>query len=172
MLGGVIVYREVNGMTLMCNRPRKRNQLTPHQKAIRARFLLAVAYARDKMKDPDAKAAYAAGITSAKTNAYTVALTDYLTPPKVETIDISQYRGAIGDMVVIHATDDFKVASVQVAIYNPEGALLEKGDAIPGEERPVWLYATTTSGADLPGTRFVAVARDNAGNTGTNEVIL
>jgi hypothetical protein len=78
MLGGVVVYRQFRGMTIMSNRPRKAKVITPHQQAIKSRFLLAVEYAKRQIADPVLKAKYEPGPGSKFTSAYVAALADYL----------------------------------------------------------------------------------------------
>jgi hypothetical protein len=78
MLGGVVVYRQFRGKTIMSNRPRKTKVLTPHQKAIKSRFLLAVEFAKKQIADPVLKAKYQPSPGSEFTSAYIAAIADYL----------------------------------------------------------------------------------------------
>jgi hypothetical protein len=78
MLGDVVVYRQFRGTTVMSNRPKKPKVLTPHQQAIKSRFLLAVAYAKAQIADPILKAKYQPGPGSEFTSAYIAAIADYL----------------------------------------------------------------------------------------------
>jgi hypothetical protein len=78
MLGGVVVYRQFRGMTIMSNRPKKAKVMTPHQQAIKSRFLLAVEFAKRQMADPVLKAKYEPGPDSEFASAYIAAVTDYL----------------------------------------------------------------------------------------------
>lgn len=172
MLGGVIVYRELNGRMIMSNRPRRTGESTAAQEAVRARFARAAQYARAKMGDPVSRAEYEAGISATKPSAYIVAITDYLRAPVVHEIDRSRYEGQVGDPLIVFASDDFKVASVQVAIIGPDGSPLESGDAALQPETLTWLYNATVANDALAGTRIVATARDNAGNATPGEVIL
>jgi signal peptidase I len=78
MLGDVVVYRQFRGTTVMSNRPKKPKVLTPHQKAIKSSFLLAVAYAKAQIADPILKAKYEPRTRSEFTSAYIAAIADYL----------------------------------------------------------------------------------------------
>jgi hypothetical protein len=78
MLGGVVVYRQFRGMTIMSNRPRKPKVITPHQQKIKSRFLLAVEYAKKQIADPVLKARYQPDPGSKFTSAYVAAIADYL----------------------------------------------------------------------------------------------
>jgi hypothetical protein len=39
------------------------------------------------------------------------------------------YNGTIGNIIVVHAVDDFKVSEVYVAVYDSSGRLIENGKA-------------------------------------------
>src|SRR5688572_10359802 len=106
MFGDQIVYREVDGNVIMCNRPRKPKVLTPHQEEAKSLFLEAVLYAKAQLKIEANKAEYATGITTKLKSAHSVAVRDYLTAPKVKRIDVSAYKGVIGDRIAIKAIDD------------------------------------------------------------------
>jgi hypothetical protein len=84
MLGGVVVYRQFRGMTIMSNRPRKPKVITPHQQKIKSRFLLAVEFAKKQIADPVLKARYQPEPGSKFTSAYVAAIADYLRRMKLE----------------------------------------------------------------------------------------
>ena len=100
--------------------------------AIQARFKTAVAYAKTAMKNPDTKAAYAAAAPRG-VSAFNMALGDAARSPVVSQIDSTNYHGAVGDTLVIDATDNFKVTGVVVTIGNAAGALIETGCRTPGK---------------------------------------
>ncbi len=174
MLGNVVVYREIRGKVVMSNRPRKRSgPVTPEQEAFRSKFLRAVQYARKQLESPATKAEYEAGITGSKFSAYIVALTDYLKAPVVNEVDISRYKGAVGDPILIRATDDFKVILVQVSVIGPDGALLERGEAVLQPDTfDDWRFAATVVNPSLAGTKIVVTAHDKAGNVTTAEKVV
>jgi hypothetical protein len=173
MLGNVVVYREVRGKVIMCNRPKKSGKLTAHQEETRSRFLRGVQYARKQLATAETKAEYAAGITDSKHSAYLVALTDYLNAPTVSAVDISRYRGVVGDIIAVRASDDFKVASVQVIIRNSANEILEQGNAVLQEDSfDDWQYKAIVANATLSGTKIEVKAIDKPGNVTTAESIL
>ena len=173
MLGNVIVYREVRGNVIMANRPKRSGVLTEHQEAAKSKFLRAVQYAKKQLADPVTRAEYEAGITERKFSAFTVALTDFLTPPKVSMIDVSRYNGGIGDVLAITAFDDFKVTSVQVTVTAGTGDVLEQGEAqLQPDTIDDWRYATTVANAALPGTKVTITVRDKPGNVTVSEKVL
>lgn len=71
-------------------------------------------------------------------------------------MDLAGYSGAVGDEIVIRASDDFAVARVAVALSDGEGTPLENGPAV---ETPAnsgrWVYAATTAlaGSAAPSKR-------------------
>jgi hypothetical protein len=73
----------------MCNRPEKRNVITPHQQKMKNRFMEAVAFAKKMIADPVTKALYQPGPESKFTSAYAAALADYLKRPVIDDVDVS-----------------------------------------------------------------------------------
>ena len=156
----------MNGMSLLDLIPEERNQTKPSplQEERQQTFLEASQYAVHQMKNPASKAEYATGITRNKHCAYNVALTDCLTPPKIIYIDTKKYLGNPGDVILVKATDDFKVASVSVSIV-VRGKILEDGNATPYPRKPkLWRYIVTTANSKLSSTKVSASAKDKPGN--------
>jgi len=174
MLGKVVVYREVRGKTVMANRPRKRSgPASPEEELRRSKFLRAVQYARRQMSSPVTKEEYAKGITERKFTAYLVAVADYMSPPVIGNIDVSQYRGVVGDSIAIRAADDFKVVLVQVSVIAPSGSLIEFGEAkLQADTFDDWRFLAAMANGELIGTKIVVAAQDKAGNVTTSEKIL
>ena len=86
-------------------------------------------------------------------------MSDYLSVPKVSSIDLLDYRGAVGDTIVVHAVDDFMVTKVKVVIADADGAILEEGEAGPDAQRVnLWEYKATVANPMLSGTTVLAVA--------------
>jgi hypothetical protein len=173
MLANLIVFREVRGKTIIANRPKKTGILTPHQQKMKSRFINATQYAKKQMLNEQIKAEYAKGINDRKHSAYAVALTDYMTTPKVNDIGLSKYKGTIGDTITINATDDFKVTGVHVVILNSTGEVIEQGEAFRShDETDEWRYVITTTNTTLSGTKITARATDRPGNIGSMEVVI
>jgi hypothetical protein len=173
MLGEVVVYREHRGRIIMSNRPKRGGELTESQRLAKIRFMRGVQYAKAQLLDPAAKAEYEAGINDQKNSAFMVAITDYLTAPRVDLIDTSLYAGAVGNEIKITAGDDFKVVSVHVTITDNNGALIEQGAAVVQPNSfDDWRYITTAANAALPGTKVTVTVRDKPGNMTTKEKVL
>jgi hypothetical protein len=165
MLGANIVFRQVGEKTVLSNRPTKRKRLSPGQKTTVKRFTRAQRYAKERMTDPAMKALYKKGITAKKTSAYAVAASDFLNPPKLHYIKVPDYNGAVDTVITIKATDDFRVASVDVSITNGHGVLLETGPATAYRLKPfIWKYKTTVMNTAVSGTIVKVTAKDYANN--------
>jgi len=173
MLGEVVVYREVRGNVIMSNRPKKGRILTPNQEEAKSKFLRAVKYAKKQMADPVSKAEYQQGAGSRFPSAYAAAMGDYLSAPKIQSIDSSRYGGAIGDEVIIRASDTFQVKVVNVSVFDAGASLIEQGDAVlDADSIDEYLYKATVANAVLPGTKFLVTVRDRPGNITVDEKVL
>jgi hypothetical protein len=95
-----------------------------------------------------------------------------LRAPKVSIIDALNYKGEVGQQILIVATDDFKVVSVKVSIANGTGELIETGNAVLHENGIDWVYTATTVNDQLAGTKITVTAVDIPNNSGSLEVTL
>jgi len=121
MLGGIVVYRQFRGKTLLCNRPEKCPVITAHQQKMKSRFLEAVAFAKKMIADPETKALYQPGPDSKFTSAYAAALADYLKRPVIDDVDASGYCGNEGEVIVVKASDIARTLTVDVTIVSIDG---------------------------------------------------
>ena len=170
---GLVFRRNPDGSFSVGNAPRPSSKApTPAMKAHRARFQQATFYGRAVQNDPAAKAAYDAAVDTTTTSAYTVAVADYLNAPDIRDVDFSAYRGRIGDRITIQATDDFAVTTVRVHIQNPDGSLVEEGDAVGQPDGFTFIYTTTAANASLIGDKITVTAEDRAGNETTQQQTL
>jgi hypothetical protein len=173
MLGDVVVYREHRGTLIMSNRPKKRDVITPQQELVKSRFLRAVQYAKKQIADPITKAEYQPSPQSRITSAYAAAVADYLSAPVITVVDAGKYGGAVGDKIFIRATDDFKVMSVQVSISQPDGTLIEQGDAIlEADAAEEYIYTATVATLKAPGMKVLVTVHDKPGNATSEETVL
>jgi hypothetical protein len=164
MVGDTIVFRQVRGKLVFANRPTKGRTLNEKQKATVQRFKNAAQYAKTALANADLKAKYTAGISGSRFTARLVAVSDYLNAPEVTLIDTTSYKGAIGNPIVVTATDDFMVTKVSVNIL-VAGAVIESGDAVQDAvASQLWKYVATA--AATPGSTTIHVtAYDTAGNS-------
>ncbi len=115
------------------------------------------------MADAKLKAEYEAQAKPGE-SAFNVAVADLLHAPDIETIDLSNYTGKVGDTITIRATDDFMVTGVTVSISEADGTLVEKGAAVLGADGLDWVYTATVANANLSGDKIVIQASDLPGN--------
>ena len=103
----------------MCNMPDFSNRkLSKDQKEHHKRFKEAAAYARSASRTEPIYAQLAEGTMN---NAYNIALGDWFNLPVIHRV------GRYGAAMRVWATDDLRVASVQVLVLDEEGKIVEKG---------------------------------------------
>jgi predicted membrane-bound mannosyltransferase len=163
-IGDLLIFRQVNGQTVVSKIPERSQTASEKQKEQRKRFQRATVYAKAAVDDPETKALYAgeAGKSKGKT-AYNIAVADFFNAPDIETVDLSDYTGSVGDTVRVAATDDFLVKSVYVSIVDADGATVEEGDAVRGTGN-LWIYTATKHNDSVSGYRIEITASDLPGN--------
>lgn len=176
-IGKELVFREWEGKTVVAKSPKARKGGPSIEQAeLQEKFLFASRYAKaiTDAVDQTLALAYATALRP-RQNVYSRALEDFLSPPIVKMIDARRYKGAIGDVVVARAIDDFRITGVLVEIYTPDGVLLEAGNATQNMNGIEWTYTakeTNTAPAGLTGCKIKVIAFDVPGNEGILEVTL
>lgn len=170
-LGDRIVFRQRAGNTIVAVAPQEYPERTEAQKNHAQKFRSASRYAAKTLKDPDTKAAYAARAKKGQT-AHNVAVADFMQAPEISEINASQYDGKKGDTIRIRVSDDYMVTEVSVAIYSPEGTLLEEGNAAPQENDMDWIYTVQKASAEVLGNQLIVSAFDLPGNHGKKTEIV
>ena len=173
-VGKQFVYRKHGDNTTIARMPSINKDAVPTEKQqeIREQFSDAAIYAQGAMSSADLKKEYEKKAAPGKT-AFNIAFRDYLKAPVVKKIDVSNYKGMAGSVVVVKAKDDFRVAQVKVSIHSSAGVLLEEGNAILDPiKRSLWNYAATQNNASLSGSVVSATATDLPGNTGSLEITI
>lgn len=174
MLGERVTVRKVNNRVVVSNHPkRKLGPPSDKQEAVQGKFLQAVSYARGQTADSVSGAEYARGISPKKRNAFVVAVSDYLNAPKVNQIKTRDYNGTVGSVILIDATDDFKVTRVKVVILGSNGKMLEQGDAVQDPKNAnIWKYTARVANPSVAGSKVTATAFDMPDNEASLEVVL
>jgi hypothetical protein len=172
-MGETHIYRKVRGKMQMVNLPATGREPSNRQKEFNEKFLKATKYAKAQMADAGAKVQYEEGINDRKHTAYLVAVSDSLVPPQVNQIKAEDYRGVIGDVIKIDATDDFRVLRVRVVILGADGKRLEQGDAIQDVKNlHIWRYACTVPNPSPEGSSILVTAFDMPDNEATGVKVL
>ncbi len=151
---GNMVFRQMpDGSTYVSSKQDfSRRKFSQKQKDHQERLRWAAAYAREAAKSKPIYAQLAAGTGLSP---YNFALADWFHAPVIH--EIEQVEGRIR----ILATDNVRVAGVQVLIVNEQIGMSEKGEAVREEgigEGDWWEYTPVLTG------KIVVEARDLAGN--------
>ena len=167
---GLVFRQNANGTVSVGDAPRPSSKApTAGMLAQRQRFQQAAFYGRAIQQDPAQKAAYETGVDVNTQSPYTFAVADYLNAPDIRDVDFSASRGQVGDAIVIQATDDFAVHHVHVRIQNPDGTLVEEGNATADPDGYTYRYAATARNTSLTGDKIIVSAYDNPGNEATTQ---
>jgi hypothetical protein len=171
-IGNKIVFRQRNGVTIAAQAPKQKVKLTENQLSQNKRFTDASTYAKNALSDPTLKAFYEAEAKKKGTlSARNAAMSDYLTPPTVTSIDASDYTGTkSNEKIIVHADDKFKISSLKLKIVSSSNSTIEEGNVTLSEGK--WTYHTTALNPDLSGSKITISATDRPGNTTTKEFTL
>ena len=170
-LGGRIdnwVYRNTDDGIVVAKRPRVSDTPpTPARLEFQQQFRKAVAYAQEKLQDPQLGPRYRAAAEKAGMRPFNFAFADFMKAPQIERIETGDYHGGIGDPILVNITKEFELKSVVVKLLTPANAVVEEGAAV--FVNGGWRYDATTVVA--PGTQLVVrvIAKDTPGNTGDGE---
>ena len=158
-----MVFRRVRGQIVLAQRPDVREtKPSPAQQAQRERFTQAAEYARRVPADPWQRRMYERLAASFNRRVHKLLMSDFLTPPVVEEVDVSGYQRRAGDIVRVIATDDVAVTGVEIAITTTAGVRIEHGPATA--VHGVWCYRAIESPPGGEPLVITAVVRDRPGN--------
>ncbi|MBN1453714.1 MAG: hypothetical protein JW963_22060 [Anaerolineales bacterium] len=136
-LGNVVFSQMPDGSTRVSMKPSyRRRKATQGQKENRKRFQQAAYYAREAAKTYPIYAELAKGTMK---TAYNIALSDWFHPPVIHCIAREDGR------IRVQVRDNVMVTKVQVRVVNPEGEVLEAGEARQVDST-WWEFATQTQG--------------------------
>ena len=167
---GGLVYRRNGDGTAISKARRDDVPPTGAQLEVQRKFTEAAAYAKASLADPVLGPRYSAAAEVVGQRPFAFALADFLKNPVVEAIDVTDYHGAVGDVIKVRAVDDFEVTRVTVEIRDGANAVLEQGAAV--QVGGAWHYTATTAIAAGTPVTVAAVATDRPGHFGTREVPL
>jgi hypothetical protein len=162
-IGGMLVFRQRAGRTIVSKVPETSTKVTDAQLAHRRRFQHAVLYSMGVMSDPALSAAYESKAKPGQ-SARNVAVADFFHAPDIGNIDVTGYRGLPGDAILVEVTDDFKVMEVKVVISRADGTPVEEGFAKQEPIGYVWKYVATVENLTQDGDRIEVFASDLPGN--------
>ena len=158
------VFRQVNDRTVISRQHKgPAPQPSPAQLLQRQRFKRAQEYAVTVLSDPCQRRAYEAIGAERKRRPDKILESDFLTPPVVDLIELSGYKGRAGNLIRVLASDDVEVVSVKVALRDAQGTVVEEGPA--AKIHGVWVYSVTTHAPEPASLAIEATAMDRPGNT-------
>ena len=127
---------------------------SPAQLENQKKFAKAVKISKAVKNDPQRSKDYSEKKKKMKyRDVYHAAMSDCLTKPKVQKVDLNNYRGQQGNVIRISAWDKFRVETVNVMILNNKGQLIEKGTAVSRmfSGNREWDYTATVENVDYQG---------------------
>ncbi len=173
MMGG-IVFRCRGDKSIMSKRPDCSKVVkTEAQKANMKRFAAATVYGKKVLNDPKLREKYNKKKKKYQST-WNAAISDFMTKPKVNTIDLKGYRGLPGNEIRISARNRFKFEAVIVTILNIFGVVVEIGPAVvrPSSEGMEWGYKAGVMNPTYKGCRVVVRVTDLPGNVGQESVVI
>ena len=145
------------------------------QLAQRKVFRKAIGYSKSALADETMRAFYEALAEVKETTARALCIGDYLKAPTMDDLDLSKYRGNVGDRILMMTYDDVGMVDVNVTLTRSDGTPIETGKAVEdGDGSGDWVYVATVPvplGTDI----FIsAEAFDRPGNrtvTSVNPIV-
>ena len=162
MLGGQLVYRSVNGETIVSSRPERRRIISETQKRQNTRFKYATVFAKYAIQDDMLGPIYAeaAARMIRYQNAYTLATADYMKAPEIG--DILLEGEACGSTLLVEAYNQPQVAKVIIDILTEDARVVTSGEASLTDNGIQWKFVLTQ---DIPeGGSVLVKAYDLPGN--------
>ena len=172
-VGGFVYRQQADGSLVLAKHalPNPDYQPSEGQAQQLQRFKEASARYQRLMEDQGTQAAYKQIADERGTPAQLRALVigDILKAPKIDTVDLSQYQGAIGETIRVVAEDSVGVSRLTLTVHDQTG-----GQDVETAEKPMngkvigtveWIYTAT---AAVPADHAVEVqvtAYDLSGNT-------
>jgi len=162
---GQLVFKKYKGRTIVCRKGVISRPPTEAQLASRADFREASEFAKTVKANPALLAFYEPIARQREVTVRVVAMGDCLKKPTLKPLDLSHFKGQIGDVMEIKAVDALGLVELNVKIVAQDGTLIESGQAVEqGARSGKWIYTATAQVA--PGTEvFIEVEGCNhAGN--------
>ena len=169
-VGDLVFKRYGEGVVISRKPDFEGREWTEAQLAARERFRQAALYGKMVMADPEAKAVYEEAAKAKGKPVFSLTVADFFNAPSVDEVDLSGYAGAVGDEIVIRASDDFDVVGVSVALTDAEGNAIESGEAAetaPNSGR--WVYTATAAVSTGTTVRIAVTATDRPGGAAAAE---
>ena len=157
--------RTVNGKEIIQRCPaRKKVKSRLKWPAQVNRFYSATKYAKRVLVNPEIKALYAR-VATGFNSANSMAVKDFLTPAVISNVVTTGYHGRTGYRMTIRVDNVVPVKSVTVTIENPDGEIIESGQATMHSSGTDWHYITTRPNLQYKESLVLVVSCDLPGHT-------
>jgi hypothetical protein len=176
-MGNIVIKQSKNGQPFIAALPQKSKKAPSQaQLAHRQAFAMASEYASTALADEGTRAFYEDLARRRKTTVRPLCVGDYMNKPIITQLDVSEYKGRIGDPIFIRAHDDVGVVAVNVKLTKAEGTPIESGQAVQ-RSGDTWVYMATVAiplgthlfisadAFDRPGHRAVATVNPIVGES-------
>jgi hypothetical protein len=139
-------YDKEHKKTVIGEMPVRTGEQTPGQIAHQEVFTDASGYSVAAMENPALLEHYTALAEDMGITPQNAAMGDFLSVPTFKPLDLSTYKGRVGDLIVVRVNAKFGLASMEVTIDRQDGTDVEKGQAVEiGNGR--WFYTVTQPAA-------------------------
>jgi hypothetical protein len=166
---GDVVFKQINGKLYATRPPRRRKtKPTANEKKRMKRFRAAHKYAQRVIADPALKAGYAAAAKRHRRRIYNIALSDYLTAPKLTAVASQPFNGI--EHITISTSNTYKVAAMHLVLRDAAGKVIERGEAV--QEKKTWSYAMTQPRRTGEPVTVEVTAADRLGKTTKLEAVV
>ncbi|MGA3012800.1 MAG: hypothetical protein ABSD71_02070 [Bacteroidales bacterium] len=162
---GDIVLKNYDGKSVMAKRPDCSKVIKSEwQLANQTKFAKAVKYAQYVLKNPALCKYY--NKKRPDLSAYNAAISDFMSRPVIERVDVSNYHGLPGNIVTVSTWDKWSIEGVSMVIFNVLGEVVECGAAVPGQfsGNMEWDYTATVENVDYKSCRILVRVKDRSGN--------
>ncbi|MDR1171614.1 MAG: hypothetical protein LBL24_04080 [Bacteroidales bacterium] len=172
-IGDLLVFRQVDGKTVISKVPEPPKKVSEKQAEQRRRFRQAVIYARSAVESPETKEVYDKIAGKKGKTPFIAAVADFLHVPEIRRIDLSDYSGQAGDTIRIEVEDDAMIKYVRVGIIAADGTVIEEGPATPDISGYLWTYAAKQDNNLFHYGKIVVSVSDLPGNVveGSEELV-
>ena len=114
-----------NGVVVVRRIPEHEAQSTGPELASQGRFTNATRYIKRLKANPDQYAPYQLAARIERKRACDLAMSDFLSAPVVNEVDLSGYSGKAGEVLRVQAADDFGVSFLGLTLSHLDGVLIE-----------------------------------------------
>lgn len=165
---GNIYFRNINGKTYMSKMPVRTCPRSKKQKQSSRKFKKAANYAKATLFNPELNEVYRKAAKGVR-NWYTLAICDYMQPPKIDLIAVFPSGLAQPSHIYITIKNVVKVQEVRVTVTDVDGFIIASGQAEATSRKNDWVFRKFIPEAESRGFMVTVAATDLAGNKGTGK---